>query len=105
MIKDILNRIQNWDKIVHMGFGAIAALSPWYPILAILVVAFGKEVYDYYHRDKHTSDGADAVALVRGDFLFPHGLGDHAEHCAAIQLLAAGLNCVDAQATKHARFE
>ena len=75
MIKDILNRIQNWDKIVHMGFGAIAALSPWYPMLAILVVAFGKEVYDYYHRDKHTSDGADAVATIVGGLVVLHLLG------------------------------
>ena len=75
MIQDILNRIQNWDKIVHMGFGAIAALSPWYPMLAVLVVAFGKEVYDYYHRDKHTSDGADAVATIVGGFVVLHLLG------------------------------
>lgn len=75
MIKDILNRIQNWDKIVHMGFGAIAALSPWYPILAVLVVAFGKEVYDYYHRDKHTPDGLDAIATIVGGMVVLHFLG------------------------------
>lgn len=75
MIQDILNRIQNWDKIVHMGFGAIAALSPWYPMVAVLVVAFGKEVYDYYHRDSHTPDGADAIATIVGGLVVLHFLG------------------------------
>ena len=75
MLKDILNRIQNWDKIVHMGFGAIAALCPTYPMIAILVVAFGKEVYDYYHPDKHTCDGVDAMATIVGGLVVLHLLG------------------------------
>ena len=72
----ILNRIQNWDKIVHMGFGAIAALSPWYPLEAILVVAFGKEVYDYFHPNKHTCDGMDAIATIVGGFVMLTFLGN-----------------------------
>jgi len=61
-----LSRIQNLDKVAHLGFGAIAALSPIYPIAAILIVAFGKEVYDYFHPDKHTCDGLDAIATIVG---------------------------------------
>lgn len=64
-----LSKVQNWDKVVHMGFGAIAALSPIYPMAAILAVAFGKEVYDYFHQDKHTCDGLDAVATIVGGLI------------------------------------
>ena len=60
-----LSKIQNYDKIAHMAFGAIAALSPWYPMLAVLFVAFGKEIYDYYN-SKHTCDGLDAIATIVG---------------------------------------
>jgi hypothetical protein len=65
MIQNILNRVQNWDKLYHLVFGAIAALSPWYPMTAILIVAFGKEVYDYFHPN-HTPDAADAIATIVG---------------------------------------
>lgn len=75
MTQNILNRITNYDKLFHLGFGAVAALSPWYPMVAVLVVAFGKEVYDYYHRQAHTPDGADAIATIVGGIVVLHFLG------------------------------
>ena len=59
------SKIQNYDKIAHFVVGAIVALCPIYPMLAVLVVAFGKEIYDYYHPN-HTCDGLDAIATIVG---------------------------------------
>jgi hypothetical protein len=44
-------------------------------MVAVLVVAFGKEVYDYYHRQAHTPDGADAIATIVGGIVVLHFLG------------------------------
>lgn len=61
-----LSKIQNYDKLAHLIAGAIVALCPIYPMAAVIVVAFGKEIYDYYHQDKHTCDGSDAIATIVG---------------------------------------
>ena len=58
--------MENYDKAWHLLFGAVAALSPIYPMVAILIVAFGKELYDFYHKDKHTCDAMDAIATIVG---------------------------------------
>lgn len=34
--------------------------------VAVLVAAFGKEIYDYMHQDCHTPDIWDAVATIAG---------------------------------------
>ena len=33
-------------------------------LILVLVVAAGKEVYDYFHRDKHTPDFYDFLATI-----------------------------------------
>lgn len=71
----MLDKIQNWDKVVHLGIGAIAALCPVYPMAAILVVAFGKEIYDFNHPDVHTCDGLDAISTIVGGIMMLHLLG------------------------------
>ena len=58
--------MENYDKAWHFVFGAVAALSPLYPLVAILLVAIGKEVYDFFHKDKHTCDAMDAIATIVG---------------------------------------
>lgn len=60
------------DKQMHTISGAILGLM-LYPVIGIdlglqtiIVIALGKEVYDYYNRDIHTPDIWDAVATVIG---------------------------------------
>ena len=62
------------DKTLHLLAGStIAALvwpfGAWLAVVAVLVAAVGKEVYDKLHPDKHTADIWDAVATVMGGFL------------------------------------
>ena len=47
----------------------------------------------------------DAVALVGGDAALPERLGHDAEHRAAVELLSARLQRVDAEAAYGARFD
>ena len=58
--------MENLDKAEHFLIGAIVALCPIYPMLAVLIVAWGKELYDYFHKDKHTCDALDAIATIVG---------------------------------------
>ena len=58
--------MQNLDKAQHFILGAVAALCPIYPLAAVLLVAWGKELYDYLHKDKHTCDAMDAIATIVG---------------------------------------
>lgn len=37
--------------------------------VVVIAIAFGKEVYDYLHRDKHTPELMDALATIAGGFL------------------------------------
>ncbi len=46
----------------------------------------------------------DPIPLVGGNPPLPERLGDDAEHRAAVELLAAGLNRVDAQAAQLPRL-
>ena len=56
----------NLDKAQHFIIGMIVGLCPIYPMIAILLVAWGKELYDYKHPDKHTCDAMDAIATIVG---------------------------------------
>ena len=47
----------------------------------------------------------NAVLAVGREATFPEGLGDDAEHGAAVELLPTGLNRVDAPATQRTRIE
>ena len=58
--------MQNLDKAQHFIVGMITGLFPIYPMIAILLVAWGKELYDYKHSDKHTCDATDAIATIVG---------------------------------------
>lgn len=58
--------MENYDKFQHFVLGALVAFSPVYPLAAVLIVAFGKELYDFYHKDKHTCDAMDAIATIVG---------------------------------------
>ena len=59
------------DKRLHFAVGVVVATltSFFVPSLAfpvLLVVAVGKEVYDYFHPANHTSDVTDALATIAG---------------------------------------
>lgn len=58
--------MENFDKAQHFVLGMIVALCPIYPMIAVLIVAWGKELYDFYHKDKHTCDAMDAIATIVG---------------------------------------
>ena len=47
----------------------------------------------------------DSISLVGGDALFPERLGNDAEHRAAVELLAAGLNRVNLQVADARRLD
>ena len=59
------------DKLAHFAVGVLiyaAAhfVSPIIGLAAVAVAAVGKEIYDWFHRDKHTPDVWDAVATMLG---------------------------------------
>jgi hypothetical protein len=67
--------IKDYDKVLHFIVGGLVALSPVEPMIAVLVVAFGKEIYDYYS-PKHTCDGSDALATLVGGLTILTFLGN-----------------------------
>ena len=64
--------VSNIDKVKHfvagffvaLAFGLVISLSA--ALLAGAVVAFGKEIYDYYRPTMNTADGLDIVATMVG---------------------------------------
>lgn len=59
------------DKQGHFIAGVLAYtlihfFNPFLALFVVLVMAIGKEVYDYVHRDKHNSEVMDAVATIMG---------------------------------------
>lgn len=59
------------DKIAHFAVGTLiyaAAhfVSPVMGLVAVAVAAVGKEVYDWFRRDKHTPEVMDAIATMLG---------------------------------------
>jgi len=59
------------DKCLHFIVGVLIYavahfVSPMIGIIAVGVAAVGKEIYDWFHRDKHTPDVWDAVATIGG---------------------------------------
>ena len=59
------------DKMGHAIAGVLVFLlalllgaTIWIGMGVVLVVAVAKEIYDYFHRDRHTPDVWDAVATV-----------------------------------------
>lgn len=59
------------DKLAHFIGGAVIYavahfVSPFIGLTAVAVAAVGKEIYDWFHRDKHTPDVWDAVATMLG---------------------------------------
>jgi hypothetical protein len=65
----------NIDKLLHLLVGFIITLIVsllGYPLVGLVVtvvVATGKEVYDYYHKESHTSDGLDLISTIVGGLL------------------------------------
>jgi hypothetical protein len=62
------------DKALHFIGGVViyAAAhfaSPIIGLMAVLVAAVGKEVYDHFHKDTHTDDIWDATATIAGGML------------------------------------
>lgn len=59
------------DKQGHFIAGVLAYtlihfFNPIIALFVVLVMAIGKEVYDYAHRDKHNPEVMDAVATIMG---------------------------------------
>lgn len=62
------------DKALHLIGGVLiyaAAhfVSPVIGLIAAAVAAVGKEIYDYFNRDKHTPEVMDVVATIIGGLL------------------------------------
>lgn len=62
------------DKALHIIAGVLiyaAAhfVSPVIGLGAVAVVAVGKEIYDLFHRNKHTPEVMDAVATIIGGII------------------------------------
>jgi hypothetical protein len=61
-----------YDKALHYVYGSVIFAVCYHLIgvgnslLAVLLVASGKEVYDYMHRDSHTPDIWDLIATLCG---------------------------------------
>lgn len=74
MIEKILAFLNNIpsDKIYHCLGGVILfAIGQLFGcgLLVAVIFAIGKEIYDYFHQDKHTPDVWDAVATTLGGLL------------------------------------
>jgi len=62
------------DKLGHIVAGLFIYaifhfISPEFGLLMVLLAAWGKEAYDYFHRDKHTPEVWDMVATMIGGLL------------------------------------
>ena len=59
------------DKALHFIAGSIIFtvlhfVTVELALIGVLIAAFGKEIYDYLHRDKHTPEAMDALATIAG---------------------------------------
>lgn len=60
------------DKWAHLLGGAVITLAlgclttVWLAFLAAVSAGFAKEAYDYFHPDRHMSDGFDFLATFAG---------------------------------------
>ena len=62
------------DKALHIIVGIMLYalfhfISPVVGLAVVVLVACGKEVYDYFHKDKHTPEFLDALATIGGGVL------------------------------------
>lgn len=60
------------DKVYHFAGGVILfAIGQLfgYGLALCILGAITKEIYDYFHQDKHTPDWKDAVATILGGLL------------------------------------
>jgi ABC-type Fe3+ transport system permease subunit len=63
------------DKLLHLlvGFAiTLVVVLLGYPLVGLVVtviVATGKEVYDYYNKESHTADGLDLIVTIVGGLL------------------------------------
>ena len=69
----IVNPLQNVpaDKQGHFIIGLLAYMlfhfiSIGVGLIVVAVLAIGKEIHDWFHRDRHTPDLWDAVATILG---------------------------------------
>jgi len=59
------------DKVAHFSVGVMVYavfhfISPEFGLLMVFLAAWGKEAYDYFHRDKHTPEAWDMIATMAG---------------------------------------
>lgn len=71
MVEKILQYLNNRpDKVMHFSGGYILCtlfpIAPKYGLLIAAVAGLAKEVYDYYHQDKHTVDKWDMFVTWLG---------------------------------------
>ena len=61
-----------YDKALHFVYGSLIFAACYHllgignSLLAVCLIASGKEIYDYMHRDSHTPDFWDFVATMAG---------------------------------------
>lgn len=73
MLEKLLNFIGTipCDKLGHIVSGFVVFtilhfISTEVALFGVLLAAWGKEAYDYFHKDKHTPDAWDALATMLG---------------------------------------
>ena len=62
------------DKTLHVIAGVVVYavahfVSPVVGFGAVVSAGIGKEIYDLFHRDKHTPEVMDAVATIAGGII------------------------------------
>jgi hypothetical protein len=67
---NLLNKLPH-DKGLHIIVGVLVYavfhfVTPLFGMAAVVIAAVGKEIYDWFHRDRHTPDVWDAVATLAG---------------------------------------
>lgn len=62
VIVNVINAI--WSAIFHPSYGGIIV-----SLIITFIIIMGKEIYDYYHRDKETPEVMDIVYGLIGSFI------------------------------------
>ena len=61
------------DKVLHFLIGffifTVLHIIPIIGLSVVVILAIGKEVYDYHHKNLHTCDYRDAIATILGGII------------------------------------
>lgn len=70
---DKITALMSWpqDKLQHFIVGVLVYaaahfLGIWVGLIAVVVAAVGKEIFDWFHKENHTPDPWDAIVTIAG---------------------------------------